>query len=207
VDVDSASAANSDGVTCIVLAAGAGRRFGARKQLARLGGRPLLEHAVAAAKAGGFERVAVVLGADATKVREGVDLRGTEVVLCQDWEEGMSAALRRGIAAVADTEAAMVLLGDQPLVGTAALERVLAARDPDRDAIRATYNGVPGHPVLIERSLFGAIAKLRGDAGARGLLEDASVTAIACDDVADPLDVDEPADLELAAERLRERGA
>jgi molybdenum cofactor cytidylyltransferase len=193
---------HNSGLACLVLAAGAGKRFGGRKQLAELAGRPLLEHAIASANAAPASRVVVVLGAHAAEIQERVAFGRAEPVVCESWGEGMAAPLRRGIAAVHDAEAALVLLGDQPLVTVAAIERVVAGRAPGNAAVRATYGGAPGHPVLIERGLFKAIGGLRGDAGARALLDRPNVAFVRCDDIADPLDIDTAADLELASARV-----
>lgn len=190
------------GAACLVLAAGAARRFGDAKQLAPLAGRPLLEHALATANASALERVVLVLGAEAQRVRAAVDRGRAEVVVCDDWREGLSAPLRRGIEAVGNADAALILLGDQPLITPAAIDRVLGARAAGLVAVRATYDGAPGHPVLLERTLFASVAELRGDEGARSLLTGDGVAGVACEDVADPLDVDTPADLERAAARL-----
>src|SRR3989442_3261575 len=84
-----------DDIAFIVLAAGAGRRFGGPKQLAPLAGRPLLQHVVDAAP----DPLTVVLGAHADAVRAGVDLDSADVVVCEDWEEGQAASLRPGVAA------------------------------------------------------------------------------------------------------------
>jgi CTP:molybdopterin cytidylyltransferase MocA len=200
--VNSARHDRSGETAGLVLAAGEGARFGGPKQLARLAGRPLLAHALEAARQAPLDRVLVVLGAHAEEILARVELGGAETVICEGWGEGMAAPLRAGIEALGESEVAVVLLADQPLVTAAAVERVLAARSPDRVAVRATYGGVPGHPVVIERTLFGAVAELRGDTGARALLERRDVVAVACDGLAEPLDVDTPADLELAAARL-----
>lgn len=191
-------------VACLVLAAGAGRRFGASgpKQLAPLAGKPLLEHVLAQASASAVDRVVVVLGARADAIIDQLDLHGAEPVVCSSWREGMSAPLKEGIAAVADRAAAVVLLGDQPLITTAAIDRVLAARRAGTDATRASYGGHPGHPVALERRIFAGVGTLRGDAGARSLLAAGQVAAVPCDDVADPLDVDTPADLRRAEQAL-----
>ena len=191
-------------VGCVVLAAGAGHRFGpgGPKQLAPLAGRPLLEHALAHAAAAPIDRVIAVLGANAVEIAAEVDLHGAEPLVCAGWPEGMAAPLRAGIAALGDCAAAVVLLGDQPLVGPAAIARVLAGRGEKWDAVRASYEGDPGHPVLIERGLFTAIAGLEGNAGARTLLAAIQARTVPCDDVADPLDVDSPADLRAAEQAL-----
>ena len=97
-----------------VLAAGDSTRFGSPKQLAELDGRPLLEHTLAAMGQAGLDRVVVVLGAEADRIMDRVDLKGAEPVVCERWEEGQSASLASGLAAVADAEAVVIALGDQP---------------------------------------------------------------------------------------------
>jgi CTP:molybdopterin cytidylyltransferase MocA len=176
----------------IVLAAGEGRRFGGLKQLAPYRGRPLLEHALAAmAASGALGTTVVVLGAGADAVLAGVDLQGARPVICGDWREGQAASLRAGVAALADVvDAIVITLGDQPHMDPRAIDRIAAARDPEMQAVRATYGGRPGHPVLLERSLFEACMSLRGDQGARTVLARAAVKAVACDDVGTDLDID-----------------
>src|SRR5829696_3525039 len=154
----------------LVLAAGEGRRFGGPKQLARVGDRPLVEHALAAVR--GLDRVVVVLGARAEEIRAGADLAGAEVVVCPEWADGMGASLRHGLAAV--------------------VARVRAAPG---DAARAVYGGEPGHPVVIRRPVLARAGELRGDSGFRDLLDD--VTEVECADLADPTDIDTQADLEV----------
>jgi len=181
----------------LVLAAGAARRFGAPKQLALLEGRPLLEHALAAiASVGGIERIVVTLGARADEIAAGVDLHGAEPVLVPDWGEGQSASLRAGVAALAPhADAIVVTLGDQPRVGGAAIARIAAEAQGPAPAARAVYGGVPGHPVLITRPLYAAVAHLRGDAGARDLLRQAGALEVECGAGA-VLDIDTPAQLD-----------
>lgn len=185
-------------IGCVVLAAGEGRRFGGPKQLAKLGGRPLLEHALAAANASPVDRVAVVLGANADLVLERVDLKRAQVVICQHWRRGMAESLKTGIDHLGDVSAAVVILGDQPLITAEAIGRVLEARGGGRLAVRATYSGIPGHPVLLERALFPQIKDLRGDAGARELLASVDALEVPCDGMGRPLDVDTPEDLRAA---------
>lgn len=190
------------GIGCLVLAAGEASRFGGPKQLAQLNGIPLLEHALERAANSGFSRVVVVLGANADRIVRQIDLHSAQPVVCRNWHRGISESLRAGIAELDDLEAALILLGDQPLVTNTAIARVIAARDPSRVASQATYDGRPGHPVLVERALFGRIESLRGDTGARKLLMRDDVTTVPCEDIADPIDVDTPEDLSLAADML-----
>jgi CTP:molybdopterin cytidylyltransferase MocA len=180
-------------VRAVVLAAGAGRRFGGPKQLARVGGRTLLEHALALAAP--YDPV-VVLGAHADEIAAAVDLAGTQVVRCADWAEGQAASLRAGVRALGDVDAALVLLGDQPGLTAQVVSGTAERRDDERyDAVRPTFGGRPGHPVLLTRPLLRRVPALRGDVGARELLAGARVRRWAADGLADPRDVDTPEDL------------
>jgi molybdenum cofactor cytidylyltransferase len=175
-------------VGALVLAAGAGRRFGGVKQLAEVDGRPLLEHAALAVAA--FSPRVVVLGHAAEEIRAIVDLHGAEPALCPDWEEGQSPSLRSGVAALGDVDAAVVLLADMPGVTPAAVDAVVAAWDGQAHAVRATYAGEPGHPVLLARALLDRVGELRGDEGFRPLLDAARVINVEAGHLADPADID-----------------
>jgi CTP:molybdopterin cytidylyltransferase MocA len=192
----------------LVLAAGDSKRFGGRKQLAMLDGRPLLEHVLIAMAAAPLDRVTVVVGAHADEVLEGVPLHGAEAVVCEDWEEGLGASLRAGVAALGACDAVAVALGDQPRLSAEAVARVVSQRGSDELAVRATYGGVPGHPVLLERTLLERVRDIRGDSGARDLLHGVPLREVACDGLGSPVDVDTPATLaELeAAAPARGRG-
>jgi molybdenum cofactor cytidylyltransferase len=184
----------------VVLAAGGASRFGSPKQLAELDGMPLLQHAVDAVLAvPAIDPVVVVLGAAAERVREAVALRAARAVICDDWGEGMAASLRCGVEAVADADWVIVTLGDQPRVTSsviAAIADEAAAAPPGVDAVRAMYDGVPGHPVALSRAMLPGVAKLRGDVGARELLGSASVRTFEAGRLCDPVDVDTPEELE-----------
>ncbi|MEA2123790.1 MAG: hypothetical protein QOI80_572 [Solirubrobacteraceae bacterium] len=171
----------------LILAAGAGRRFGGPKQLAQLDGRPLLAHVLALAAP---YAPLVVLGAHADAIRAAVDV-GDHVV-AEDWADGQSASLRAGVAALGDVDRVLVLLGDQPWITPAVVEGVLAL---DGDAARATYAGVPGHPVALGRPVLDRVRELRGDVGARDLLADFEVRTFEAGHLCDPADVDTPEDL------------
>ena len=173
-------------IGALVLAAGEGRRFGGTKQLAELDGRPLLSYALAAV-AGISPRV-VVLGHAADEILAAVDLHGARPVICPDFADGQAASLKCGIAAL-DTDAVLVVLGDQPGITARALDAMIAAAG-DEDAVRATYDGVPSHPVLLRRPLLERAGELRGDVGFRDLLRDARVREVEVGHLADPADID-----------------
>ena len=182
-------------IASVVLAAGAATRFGGRKQLALLEGRPLLEHALAIAAASDTDPTVLVLGAYADEIEAGVEVGEAHVVRCPDWERGRAASLRAGLAALpADVEAALIILGDEPFVSPAAGARLLAARRPGLAALRASYAGRPGHPVLIERELFGQLED-PGDRKPGQILKAAGALLVPCDDLGASVDIDTPADL------------
>jgi molybdenum cofactor cytidylyltransferase len=180
----------------IVLAAGAGTRFGGGKQLALLDGRPLLEHAVRAITSAPVGRVIVILGAEAEHILAAVDLHGAEPHVCARWSKGQSASLACGLAELSYCEAVVVTLGDQPRISPDAIRRVIAARGGGAAAVRATYGSAPGHPVLLERALFDRLRDVSGDHGARNLLMSVQTRDVPCDDLGNGRDVDTPAELD-----------
>jgi len=189
-------------VGALVLAAGEGRRFGGAKQLAELRGAPVLAHVLrAVAAVPELAPRVVVLGARAREIRRGVGERlvdgGFEVVVADDWASGQAASLRAGVRALGDVDAALVLLGDQPFVTPEAIAGTLAAFAPEEDdAVRAAYDGVPGHPVLLGRRPLDRVPELRGDVGARDLLRAARVRTWEAGHLCDARDVDTREQLE-----------
>jgi CTP:molybdopterin cytidylyltransferase MocA len=186
-------------VGVVVLAAGRGSRFGgeAPKTLARLGHRPLVTHAVAAATASGLRPVVVVVGCQSAEVAAAAGAL-VEIVENPEWETGMATSLRAGLAAVlADRSvtAMTVSLADQPRIGAEAYRRLVAAHADGADLAVATYGGKRGHPVLIGRAYFDEAMKMTGDQGARTLLTKPEVVEVPCDGTGETTDVDTPADL------------
>lgn len=188
-------------IGALVLAAGEGSRFGGRKQLAELDGKPLLEHALAAVAESDVDETVVVLGAGADEVLATVDLHGARPVVCDRWEEGMSASLACGLAAFDDPEAVVVCLGDQPRVSAESIRRVLDARN-GAPATRATYRGEPGHPVVLEAELLEPVRNVSGDRGARSLLRRVGALGVPCDDLGGGADVDTRDELRKVGKEL-----
>ncbi|WP_328382523.1 nucleotidyltransferase family protein [Micromonospora zamorensis] len=180
----------------LLLAAGAGRRYGRPKALVELDGVPLVRRGITLLRDGGCTPVHVVLGAGADDVP---DLPGAVPVRHDGWPEGLGSSLRRGLTSLpADVPAAVVVLVDQPLLSPAAVRRVRAAYAGGALVAVATYGGRLGHPVLLTRDTWPLLDRYAvGDRGARDLLRDRPdlVVEVPCDDVGAPLDVDTPADL------------
>ena len=101
----------------MVLAAGAGTRFGSAKQLAPLGGRPLLQHPLDALAAAGIDDVVVVLGEEAAAIEAAIAWRTERRRVNPRPQDGLSSSLRVGLDAAAEapaTDAVLIVLGDQP---------------------------------------------------------------------------------------------
>jgi molybdenum cofactor cytidylyltransferase len=186
-------------IAAIVLAAGASTRFGAQKLLAPLGGATVVRSAVSRAVDAGVDDIIVVAGADAAAVTAALDGLPVRVVVNANAAAGMSTSLAMGVAACAPrTIAALVVLGDQPLVPAEAYAAVLRGYHAGGASIVAPrYTaGVRGHPVLFAADVFAELSALRGDRGAREVIErDARRVRIVDVALPAPVDVDEPAAL------------
>ena len=182
----------------LLLAAGAGRRFGGPKALVDYRGELLVHRGRRLLAEGGCDPVVIVLGAQAEQVMATADL--DDCVLAIDWESGMGASLRAGLGALAQRTAAacVVALADQPLIGPGAVVRLREAHAAGAVAAVATYAGRPRNPVLLDRSIWDDVAAAAvGDNGARPWLRSHPelVTEVPCDGTGSPFDVDTPDDL------------
>ncbi|MBO3745471.1 nucleotidyltransferase family protein [Streptosporangiaceae bacterium NEAU-GS5] len=175
----------------VLLAAGAGYRMGTPKALIELGGERLVDRGIKLLEEGGCHPVVVVLGA------ADVPVRGAVAVRNPDWETGMASSLKVGLAAVpGDAAAVVVALVDQPLIRPEAVRRLVEAFHGGASIAVATYGGRPRNPVLFSRAHLAPVGEsVTGDAGARDYLRTTAFTAVPCDDVGDPADVDTPDDL------------
>lgn len=175
-------------IAAVILAAGASVRMGRTKQLLPYNGAPLLQAAVDAAAASEAIEIVVVLGHDAAAVRDAISVptnKPLRFVVCEDYARGQAASLACGIAAVADNvDAVAVMLGDQPDVDSVSVNRLFAAWrrafEPVARPVFVTAEAerIPGHPVVFDRSVWGALTepaerrddRLTEDEGARGWL-------------------------------------
>ena len=159
----------------IILAAGASERLGQPKQLLQYRERTLLRNVVETALASLCRPVIVVLGAFADQIRPEVENTEVSVVFNSNWEEGMSASIRAGLAAVREveqeSEGVMFMVCDQPLVSASLLESlVVAYRESGLPMAACEYGEEPGVPALFDRSLFPELEALRGTEGAKRVL-------------------------------------
>ncbi|MFG1674512.1 NTP transferase domain-containing protein [Micromonospora sp. NPDC049282] len=179
----------------LLLAAGAGRRYGTPKALLACRGGLLVEHTAGILTSAGCDPVVVVLGAAADEVRARARL--PEVVRNEAWRTGMGSSLRAGLAALMPTPAvaAVVTLVDMPGLTPAAVRRVARDATAGSLAVAVHRDGRQGHPVLLGRDHWAGAARAAvGDRGARDYLRAHRdrLLVVPCADVADGTDVDRP---------------
>jgi len=187
-------------VAALVLAAGQSSRMGSvNKLLAGVEGVPMVLRAVNAALASKAASVTVVLGHEAEQVEALLAGRRVNLVRNPDHAQGMSTSLRAGLTALpAEAEAAVVLLADMPHVSAMHVDRLIDAFEAKQPAIVVPQrNGKRGNPILWPREFFARMQTVRGDQGARGVLEANAgrIRFVDMDDDAIHADVDTPEDL------------
>ena len=185
----------------VLLAAGAGRRAGGPKALrVDADGTSWLVRSIVVLRDGGCDAVIVVLGCEAARARDvlaGSALASDPAITlvdAPDWQQGMGSSLHSGLLAAqpAPWRAVLVHLVDLPDVTAEVVRRIIRQSAPDPSALaRATYEGQPGHPVLIGRDhLESIMANLTGDSGAKGYLARHGAHSVECGDLAGGQDHD-----------------
>jgi len=180
----------------IILAAGAASRMGRPKLLLPWQGESLICHIARTALQGGLDPVVVVTGSGAEEIRAA--LAGFDVRLVHNtaWQAGQSTSVRAGVLGLpAQIDAALFLLGDQPYVSPELIQALAQQYLETRPSILAPFVGDRrANPVLFDRSLFGALCALQGDAGGRSLFKDHPPTPMPWQDERLLLDIDTPGD-------------
>lgn len=195
----------------IVLAAGASSRMGEPKQLLKFKGETLLKRAVLTALESVCRPVIVVLGSNASALREEIEGTGALVCFNQAWSEGMSSSIRCGLQtleaiATNNIEAAILMLCDQPFVTNGVIGRLVNAYQETRALIVASEYEAAGEktfgvPALFSRALFAELMELRGAEGAKRIIarHNAKAITIAVPEAA--FDVDTPEDYRALSDK------
>ena len=185
-------------IAAVILAAGGSARFGTPKQLLIQHGENLVQRIARIAIDAGLDPVIVVLGAFAPSIK--IFLSGFDrltIVTNENWESGQASSLRAGInrAISLDSDAAVILLADQPLVDETSIRRIVDAFDLEHRVVASSYSDVLGAPALFSKEFFTSLLELSGDHGAGAWLRANAdvVTAVKMDEAA--LDIDTPDDL------------
>lgn len=185
-------------ITGILLAAGAGRRFGpgAQKLLATLPDGRTVVQAAAANLLQACGRVIAVTRRDERLVRA-LDDAGCHVIVNPHADEGMGTSLAAGVAASAEASGWLIALGDMPFIQPATIRAILEAPGEQDAIVIPVFNGRRGHPVRFARRFEPALRQLGGDRGARTLIEQylSAVVQIETTDAGVIADIDTPADL------------
>ena len=174
--------------------------MGSPKQLLRLGQKTLLEHAIDHVQSSQVDEIIVVLGSAAETIRSRISTApNIRIVLNEDFQSGMGSSLKRGLAEISPaSRATLVVLGDQPMVKSETLNRLMDEyRRHKPQILIPLYRGFRGNPVLLDRSVFPEIAGLSGDTGCRAIFGDhlENIRKFEVDDAGVLLDADRPEDL------------
>jgi molybdenum cofactor cytidylyltransferase len=192
-------------VAAVVLAAGSATRMGGGKLLLPVGGRPMVQRVVDASLASRVCRTIVVVGNEADAVLGTLGDRPVDIVVNDDYANGMSTSLRAGLTAVdAEAEGALILLGDQPFVSAALLDELIDRFGTcGKPVVRPVWEGLPGNPVLIRATLFPELMRERGDVGGRRVVDRRpdEVCLVPIRDPHELVDIDSPDEYEKERHR------
>ena len=177
-------------IGAVILAAGASRRLGEPKQLVKIGAENLLERSVRIAHEAGFSPVIVVLGASAELIEASCELGDAEVLINDNWREGMGASVRVGVGALQGVDGCVLATCDMPAVTAGHLRSLVTSGE----VTGSMYAGRRGVPAYFPASVFADLMKLQGDVGAKDLLRSAHCAVL----VGGELDVDTIEELEHA---------
>jgi molybdenum cofactor cytidylyltransferase len=170
---DASERSKGDLVSAILLAAGLSSRFGKAKQLAQFEGTTLVSRAVATLERAPVGEIVVVVGHRAAEVTRELEGTATRIVVNEDYETGLGSSIRTGVGALSrESSAVVVCLSDQPFVTTELIGRIVSRhRQTGADVVASFSKGLVTPPVLFSRRLYGEMAELRGDKGARFIIE------------------------------------
>ena len=187
------------GVGLVILAAGASTRMGRPKQLLEYQNKTLIHHTVNIAVASLCEPIVVVLGAYAEFIKPEIKSFPITPVLNLDWREGMSTSIRVGLETILNLssklDAIVLMLCDQPFVSTALINQLIATYHKTKQPIIASqYGEIVGVPALFERQFFPHLLELKGDRGARQIIQQSLSTVVPVTFPAGAFDIDTPTD-------------
>ena len=161
----------------VILAAGTSSRLGYAKQLVEFKGKSLLQHSIDVSDSLEFDTKILVLGARKDEIESEIDLKGHELEINENWEEGMSTSIRKGVLRSQELENELdhivILLSDQPFVSKVRIEELIEVQlDNNSQATFSEYAGDLGVPAIFSAEVFYDLKELKGDQGAKKLIQD-----------------------------------
>ena len=200
----------------LILAAGNSSRMGHCKLILPVRGKPLVEHALCAARGGGLEPILLIVGPQSSQEilklgRKWAVAKQLGICTADLANLGQAESLKAGLRAMLEicphTPGIMVLLGDQPLINPALVEALtrrffeLESRGAQM-CVAPAFLGQRGNPVILHRAVFPDVLNLQGDAGARSLLAGPGLDLLSCQDDACLMDIDTPQAYKRLSKRL-----
>jgi molybdenum cofactor cytidylyltransferase len=198
----------SSRVSAVILAAGTSSRMGQAKQLLALGESTVLAQTLGYVQAATLEEIVIVLGASAEAIRGQLPSpQELKIVVNQAYQQGIASSLRAGLSAVApNSDAALIILGDQPFIRPQTLNRIVEEyRRSQAQIVIPMHQGKRGNPVLLDRSVFAEVMALEGDTGSRAIFAKHldQIVNVEVEDEGIVLDLDDPVDYERLKTKIK----
>ncbi len=200
---------NNAKIGVVILAAGSSSRLGYPKQLVTFRGKVLLQHIIDVANSIAFDSKVLVLGANSSEINEKLELRNFEVVLNNNWQEGMASSIREGIEKSLilknGLEHLLILLSDQPFVTSENIQKLIKVQmKSNSQATFSEYARNVGVPAIFSSEAFLDLQKLEGDQGAKKLIYKANFNFQTVTFEKGNFDVDTVEDVELLMQMEKE---
>lgn len=183
-------------IIVLLLAAGKSSRFGSPKQLLKWKNSNLLQHAIKTASDSNASDVFLVLGANYDQIMEMIHTDSVEVIRNQSWEKGLGNSIAFGVNQILEKEikvdGILLMLADQPLIDSDYLNSIIDTFEVGTNQIIASsyLNGKKGVPVLFDKCFFEQLSNIKGDKGAKALLDNYANKVISVDGGNNLLDID-----------------
>jgi len=185
----------------LVLAAGQSKRLGRPKQLLEFEGQSLLNRLLGILKKSSNHPIGLVLGANALLIEQQLTETNIHVIVNPDWEEGMASSIRLGVQEMTQhlpgLDGLMILVCDQPHITENQIKSLFQLQqEKDLPLAASYYSGVVGTPVLFHRSIFADLLSLKGDIGAKSVIQQREKEVARLDFEKGMIDIDKPEDYE-----------
>ncbi|HET9429565.1 MAG TPA: nucleotidyltransferase family protein [Chitinophagaceae bacterium] len=190
----------------IILAAGDSSRLGKPKQLLAYKGSTLLEYQVKQAQQSQAYPVIVVIGAHGEKIKARLSDYKEWIIENKEWQEGMASSIRCGINYLQEKypgcEGAILMVSDQPYVTTELINKLITThQETGKKIVSSSFGGMKGPPAFFHLQLFPELLQLKGDAGAKKVVEKYVSQVATVSFPGGPIDIDTAADYDALPEK------